>query len=42
MMIRQFQRIPADLNELQNVVPLTSAFPLDHTNCNEGNCEVAG
>ena len=36
------EKIPADLNELRNVVPLTSTFLLDHTNCNAGNCEVAG
>lgn len=34
--------LPADLSVLQTVVPLTSTFLLDHTNCNAGSCEVAG
>lgn len=34
--------LPADLNELQNEVPLTSVSQPDHTSCNGGNYAEAG
>lgn len=34
--------LPADLSVLQIVAPSTATSLPDHTNCNGGNCEVAG
>lgn len=36
------RQLPADSNELRNVVPSTSASQLDHINYNGDNCEVVG